>query len=226
MTLQEQHEFLNFWINKFQGSYFSPEELDEVIDRGQMALFGELRPIYATSQRIQDGLAPFLQEYNFTPANTISGVISVPSNIDFLSLLDVHVTYTANSRTMYAAVPIMNKNERANALNSQTDPVTATSPIGEVLAPRYIRLYPTGGYTGMVTFFRRPRKPEFVYSTISSRYIVYDPVLSVQLEWPEDWQNAVLLKALSSVGINMAEQDIQQWAELRNQNNAQNQNNY
>lgn len=226
MTLQEQHDFLNFWINKFQGSYYSPEELDEVIDRGQMALFAELRPIYATSQRIQDALAPFLREYEFTTINSISGVVSVPSDQDFLSLLDVHVTYTANARTMYAPVTILNKNERVNALNSQTDPVTTTSPVGEVLAPRYIRIYPLGGYTGMVTFFRRPRKPQFVYTIISSRYPIYDPDLSVQLEWPEDWQNAVLLKALSSVGINMSDQEVQQWSEIRNQSNAANQNNY
>jgi hypothetical protein len=191
-----------------------------------MALFAELRPIYATSQRIQDGLAPFLDEYEFTPAQTISGVASVPSDRNFLSLLDVQVEYTAGGRTIYAPVVIMNKNERANALNSQTDPVTQQSPIGEVIAPRFIRIYPAAGYTGKITFFKRPTRPQFVYQLISGRVIVYDAANSVQIEWPEDWQNAVLLKALSSVGINMTEQDITQWAELRNQSNSQNQNNY
>jgi hypothetical protein len=226
MTLEEQHEFLNFWINKFQGSYYSPPELDEVIDRGQMALFAELRPIYATSQRIQDALAHFLGEYEFTPSDTVSGTAVIPSNIDYLSLLDVQVSFGISNRTVYAGVPVMNKNERANALNSQTDPVTTTSPICEVVAPRYIRFYPAAGYTGRITYFRRPAKPNFVYDTISGRVIVYNAVASTQLEWPEDWQNAVLLKALSSVGINMSEQDVTQWAEIRNQNNAQNQNNY
>lgn len=226
MTLEEQHEFLNFWINKFQGSYYTPPELDDVIDRGQMALFAELRPIYATSQRIQDALAPFLDEYEFNPSNTISGVASIPIDRNFLSLLDVHIEYTEGTRTRYSAVPLMNKNERANALNSQTDPVTETSPIGEVIAPRFIRLYPAAGYTGRITFFRRPARPNFGYTLISGRVIDYDPASSTQIEWPEDWQNAVLLKALSSVGINMSEQDITQWAEIRNQNNAQNQNNY
>lgn len=226
MTLQEQHEFLNFWINKFQGSYYSPEELDEIIDRGQMALFAELRPIYATSQRIQDALAPFLAEYDFTPTQTISGTIVIPSNSNFLSLLDVYVSFGISNRTVYSAVRILNKNERANALNSQTDPVTITSPIGEVIASRYVRLWPAAGYTGKLTYFRRPVKPNFVYTTVSGRVIVYQAAESTQLEWPEDWQNSVLLKALSSIGLNMSEQDIIQWAELRNQNNAQNQNNY
>jgi hypothetical protein len=225
MTLEQIHEFLNFYINKYIGSYYTPSELDEVLDRGQMAVFSEYIPKYATSQRIQDALAPFLATYDFTTGNTVSGYIVVPSNSNYIQLLDIQVSFAISNRTVYAGVPIMNKDERANRLNSQTDPVTTTSPVAEVIAPRYFRLYPLSGYTGTLTYFRRPVKPNFVYDTISGRVIVFNESLSTNIEWGEIFINSVILKSLSTLGINLSDAEIAQYAEAKNMQNFQNVNN-
>jgi len=225
MTLEQIHDFLNFYINKYIGSYYTPAELDEVLDRGQMAVFSEYIPKYATSQRIQDALAPFLATYDFTTGNTVSGYIVVPSNSNYIQLLDIQVSFAISNRTVYAGVPIMNKDERANRLNSQTDPVTTTSPVAEVIAPRYFRLYPLSGYTGTVTYFRRPTAPNFVYDTISGRVIVFNEAASTNLEWGEIFINSVILKSLSTLGINLSDAEIAQYAEAKNMQNFQNVNN-
>ena len=222
MSLQEQFDFLNFWINKSTGSFFTVSELEQVIDRGQISLYEDLYPKYATSQRIKDALAPFRATYDFTPSSSVSGYIVIPSNSSYLNLLDVQTTFQISNTTVYAPVVMVNEDERAMRLNSQIDPVTLTSPIGEIIAPRFIRLYPTStGYTGTVTYFRRPVKPVFGYSVISGRVIVYNAATSTQLEWSESWVNAVLMKALSSIGINLSSQDIEQYAELKTQSNYQ-----
>jgi len=226
MGLQQDYDLLNFWINKYMGQYYSPSELDLIVDRGQMALFSELRPLYGTSQRIDDALAPFLDEYNFVAANMVSGVAIVPPDRNFMALLDVQISYTESNRTINVGVPMVGKTERAAALRSQTDPVTVTSPIGEVISPRYIRFYPASGYTGTITFFRRPQKPVYNFMLISGRIPVFNPTGSQDLEWGEDFRNSVLLKALSSAGINLSDQEVAQFAEVRNQSNAANQNNY
>lgn len=226
MNLEEGYEFLNFFVNKVTGSYYSPPELDLIVDRGQMSLFEELRPKYATSQRIQDALAPFLEDYEFTASNTLSGYIIVPSDRNYITLLDIQINFGISNRTVYASVPIVNKDERSNRLNSQLNPVTVTSPIAEQTAPRYFKIYPISGYEGTVTYFRRPVAPYFDYTLISGRVIQYNSAQSVQLEWPEDWQNAVYIKALSSIGINIRENDIEQFAEQKGQNNFLNQNNF
>lgn len=230
MNLQEAYNFLNFWINKYTGSYYSPPELDMVVDRGQMSLYSDLQPLYATSERIKDALAPFKKTWNFGPSDTVSGVIPVPSNLNFLNLLDVRIEYGISGRTQYKSIEMLNEDELSDRLNSQIDPVTVTSPIGEVLgsvninglSQLYIRLYPLSGYTGTVTFLRRPAKPNFVYTTISQRVIVYNNEASTQLEWPENWQNAVLLKALSSIGINLTDNELSQYAEMKTAHNFQN----
>ena len=225
MTLQDSFDLLNFWINKFTGAYYTIPELELLVDRGSLSLYEDIQPKYATSQRIKDALAPFKAQYNFVPANTVSGVVVVPSNSNFLNLLDVQISYQISDRTVYYQPTMLNEDERAPILNSQINPVTITSPAAEVIAPRYIKMYPTpissNGYTGTVTYLRRPVKPVFGYTVISGRVIVYNPSTSTELEWSENWQNAVLVKALSSIGINIGEQDIQQFAETKSANNYQ-----
>lgn len=222
-NLQDQCNFLNFWINKSTGAYYTISELMLIIDRAQMSVYEDLQPKYATSQRIKDALAPFKAKYNFTPTNTISGTIVVPSNSNFMNLIDVQIQYQISNTTVYYQPTVINEDERALRLNSQIEPVTITNPVAEVIAPRYITLYPTpaalNGYTGTVTYFRRPIAPVFGYTIVSQRVIVYDSNTSTQLEWSEPWINVILVKALSSIGINISENDILQFAEVKSQAN-------
>lgn len=221
MTLLQAYDRLNFWVNKKTGAWYSMEELDDITDSGQISLFSDLQPQYATSQHVKDALAPFRRIWDFTPSDTISGVIPVPSNLNYLNLLSITTEYALSGRTVYSPVTMVNEDEVAIRLNSQIDPVTITSPIGEQLATGFFRLYPLSGYTGKIVFFRRPVRPQFVYTTISERVVVYDAAASVQLEWPENWQNAVLLKALNSAGINLDDNELQQFSEMKTQQNYQ-----
>lgn len=221
MNINEAIDFLNFWISKERGAYFTVDELTALIDRGQMSFYSDNKPKYATSTLVKEILSPFKRKYDFTPATTISGYIVIPSNVDYLDLLDVQVEYTISNRIMYAPVQMINEDERSDRLNSQIDPVTITSPIGEMDIPRFIRLYPTAGYTGTVTYFKRPVKPVFAHTVISGRIIVYDPVNSVQLEWRDSEIIEILLKSLISIGINLSSQEISQFAQLRTESNYQ-----
>ncbi len=225
MSINDAFEFLNFWINKRTGSFYTVSELELLIDRGQMAYYSDIKPKYATSQLVKDTLAPFRYVYPFT---NMSGYIiaMTPEFQDdtrpYLDLLDLQITFQVSDRTVYYSVPIVNEDVISQKLNSQVDPVTITSPIGEQIAIGTFRLYPASFYTGSVTFLRRPRRPVFGYSVISERVIVYNPITSVQLEWRDTEQNAILLKALSSIGINLTSQEVSQFAELKTQENYQN----
>lgn len=225
MNISEIIDFMNFHINKKTGAFYTPDECVSVLDRGQMSLYADLQPKYATSQRIKDALAPFRAVYDFNTSNTVSGVIVIPSNSDFLNLLDIQIQYNISNRVIYQSVKLENEDVISNRLNSQISPVTVTSPIGEVIAPRYYRLYPLSGYTGKVTYFRRPAKPVFGYTVISGRVIVYNPATSTQLEWSESWQNSVVIKALATIGINISEMDIEQYSQTKSTSNYLNVNN-
>ena len=216
MNLNDIFNFLNFYINKFTGSWYTIEELEDLLDFGQMALYSDLKPKYATSQLIKDALSPFRETYNFT--TQISGYVIVPDST-YLDLLDIQIYFQVSNRTVYYPVDLVNEDTRAQRLNSQIDPVTITSPIGEQTAPRTFRLYPIGVYNGNVTYLRRPIKPVFGYSVISGRIIVYDPNTSTQLEFRETEIPSIIIKALSSIGINIGSQEVMQWSDIKSQQN-------
>ena len=218
MNISEAFDFLNFWINKNTGAWYTISELTEIVDRGQMSLYEDLQPRYATSQRIKDALSVFKEKENFT--TQISGNIIVTDS-RYLNLLDIQIYFQISNRTIYYPLDILNEDVRADRLNSQLDPVTITSPVAEQVAAKTFRLYPASQYNGNITFLRRPIKPVFAYTVISGRVIVYNSVNSTQLEWNETWHNAILIKALSSIGINLTDSEVAQYAELKSQSNYQ-----
>lgn len=221
MDINEAFDFLNFWIGKEKGAYYTIPELENLCHFGQMAFYSDNKARYATSQLIKEILSPFKRRYNFTPADTISGYIVIPSDSGYLDLLDIQITYQISNTTVYVAVPVTNEDERADKLRSQIDPVTITNPLAEMDIPRFIKMYPTAGYTGTVTYFVSPTKPVFGYTLISGRAIVYDPATSTQLQWRNTEIVPVLLKALSSIGINLNANDVSQFAELKTASNYQ-----
>lgn len=221
MNLNDVFNRLNFDINKYTGLWYNPQELEDLVDSAQLALYSDLKPKYATSQLIKDALIIFRRFYDFTPSGSISGYIVVP-DLTYLDLLDLQISFAISNRTMFYPVEMINEDERANRLNSQIDPVTITSPVGEQTAPRYFRMYPLAGYTGTVTYFRRPVKPVYGYSTVSGRIIVYNPLTSTQLEWSDTMIPAIIIKALKIAAQNLDSQELAAFAESQSTQNFQN----
>ncbi len=217
VTIKEVVDYLNFYVNKVTGAWYSPEEACTVLHNGQLALYSDLKARYATSQYVKDALSPFRASYNFTTA--ISGNVIVPSNLNYLDLLDIQIYFNISNRELFAPVKLVNEDERANRLNSQRDPVTATNPIGEQIGERTFRLYPAGVYNGNVTFLTNPIKPVFAYTVISGRVIVYDSANSTQLQWRISEINSVVLKALQTLGINISANDLAEWGNQKSQQN-------
>lgn len=137
---------------------------------------------------------------------------------EYLDLLDI----TIQSPNGYYSVKMTNEDELADKLNSQINPPLATAPVGIMYQRRSIQLFPSDTvYTGFVNYMRRPVKPVYGYSVVGGRSIVYNPSQSVQLEWKDTDVNFILLKALSSVGINLSDQEVSQFAEMKSQENYQ-----
>jgi hypothetical protein len=301
MNIKECVDFINFWIRKERGAFYTIEESIELIDRGQVAYYNDLIPKYATSQIIKDSLSPFRAKYNFTSSDVVNGLVTVPNytfrtgiigltttsigfnksitsvmsvndtiivnslgnnfsnlidtiisdrEIGFSNFINPYVTVTPNYQlgnvfinkydddgqtnyldlldisvnisNSYYAVKLVNEDELSNRLNSQIDPVSLSTPVGEMVQLRKIQLYPkVNNYVGTVSYMRKPIKPVYGYTIVGGRTIQYDPETSTQLEWRESDVNMVLLKALSSIGINLSDVEVSQFAEVKSQQNYQ-----
>ena len=346
MNIKESVDYLNFWIKKERGSFYTIEETVQLIDRAQIGLYNDIIQRYATSQIVKDTLEPFKNKYYFTPSTTRSGLIII-NDTDYFNLLNCTINYTdtsymSNSRTSYYGLKLTNEDELGDRLNSQInvptihmpvaqelntsvtinnyqasitfvtfdsdsegrtvtfdvlDPVLgiiqlcsytadgivstkealaqavyeslilnqygytmsidgdtiyvnpridlldsinginlgytsnlfatiSTTPftkISQTLPKLYqIQLYPsTDSYTGTLYYMKRPIKPVYGYTIVGGRQIVYNPETSTQLQWRDTDIDTILLKALSSIGINLSDQEVSQFAELKSSENYQ-----
>jgi hypothetical protein len=297
MNIKECVDFINFWIRKERGAFYTIDESISVIDRGQIAYYNDIIPKYAASQIIKDTLMPFKETYNFVTTPAIPQIVTIPEQfflfsrattasstgttitmastagieigqvvvvtsgvgqfqpdtkvvkitslstfeVDiepvvalasgdaisfynekiYLDLLDMTIQYN-NGRDVYYSVKMTNEDEIGDRLNSQINPPLATAPVGQMVEARSIQLYPSNVvYTGFITYMRRPVKPVYGYSVVGGRTIVYEPINSVQLEWKDSDINAILLKGLASIGINLSDQEVSQFAELKSAENYQ-----
>ena len=233
MDIKEAVDYLNFWIRKERGAFYTIEESVNLIDIAQKAYFNDIMPRYATSQIVKDTLQAFKETQLFDPTTTTNGMITI-NNVDYYDLLDCTIEYTQDGILQYVSVKMTNEDELADKLNSQINPPKIAAPVGQMFTTRVtsptfnsylqyqIQLYPKiDRYTGFVYYMRKPIKPVYAYTIVGGRNIVYDPATSVQLEWRDNDITTILLKALASIGINMSDQEVSQFAELKNQQNYQ-----
>ena len=211
MDLKVAYDQLNFWINKRQGKWYPPEELDAIVDKGQLSYYKDCFIKYGTGQRLNDALAPFKKTVNFN--TTTSGFLQVPN--DYMDLIDI-IPMVNGKRV---PCPVVNDDEVTNRTNSQVIPMSVNAPFAEEIQGWDYQLYPKVFQTGQLSYFSRPVAPKFVYTTVSGRVIVYNQALSTQLLWGDDEVQPLLLWVLESVGVNMSENDISQFAAMKNQQN-------
>lgn len=217
MDLQTAYNYLNFEVNKVFATYYSPPEFDLIVDRAQMSLFNRYYDDFGTSQRLNDSLAPFKRIFQFTNSTSPGGFVVLPEEYEHLLSLYTIVQNSITGQPQNRPVPIMNEDEKPARDNSQIYPPSIYDPYAMIMEGWDLQLFPQVPQAGIVYYLARPVPPKFVYTIVSGRVPLYDPVNSVQLQWADKDQNLILIKALSTLGINVGEQSIIQYAEMKNQ---------
>lgn len=214
MDLQVVYNQLLFWVNLKQGGWYPPEELDAIVDKGQLSYLKDCYIKYGTSQRYTDALAPFKKRNSFV-ANSV-GVMTKPG--DYMHL--IAISPEVNGKPV--SCPMLNGDEITYRVNSQVIPNTTSNPFAEreqIAGGLNFQLYPKVAQSGTISFFARPVAPKFSYTLVSGRVIVYNQFASVQLAWPDDEIQPLLIWTLQSIGINLSEPDVSQFAETKSQQN-------
>jgi hypothetical protein len=213
MNINDIHDFWNFIINKSQGGWYAPEEIDNTLDFGQMSLYNDYYLEFGKSQRLNDGLAPFKSTFQFTNATTPSGLVASPA--DYVHLMSMYaIIFDPVRGTLQKPIPILNEDEIAARMMSQVIPLSTSDPFGVIVKNWNVQLYPQVPQAGNMFYLRRPLKPRLNYQVISGRVIHYLPgPPSQDLEWAEKDQLKIIVIALNFAGINLSEADIVQWTQ-------------
>ena len=197
-----------FIVRKERGVFVTIPEAMQTLDNAQLEAVEEWFSTYGTTQIIHDAIRKLRVQKSFTSDST--GLVTFDA--DYLHLIGG--AYTVSGSTINN-VRFLNEDELALALKSQLRVVSTSNPIA-IDASVGFRLYPAATQTGFYNYLRRPAAPVLGY-TQSGRTITYDPLTSTQLEFTDVYINNIMSRALKFWGINMAEQDIQQFAQLQTQ---------
>jgi len=197
-----------FIVRKERGVFVTINEAMQTLDNAQLEAVEEWFSTYGTTQIIHDAIRKLRVQKSFTSDST--GLVTFDS--DYLHLIGGAYTVSGSSINN---VRFLNEDELALALKSQLRVVSTSNPIA-IDASVGFRLYPAATQSGFYNYLRRPATPVLGY-TQSGRTITYDPGTSTQLEFTDVYINNIISRALKFWGINMAEQDIQQFAQIQTQ---------
>jgi len=207
-NINDVYNFLVFIVRKERGVFITIPEAMQTIDNAQLEATEDWFSQYGVTQIIHDAIRKLRSQVQFTSAS--DGQVAFAS--DYLHMIGNPYTVTGSTIN---AVRFVNEDELPFALTSQLRPVSTAKPIAKDTAVGF-QIYPQSTQTGFYNYLRRPATPVLGY-TQTGRTITYNPNTSVQLEFTDVYINNIIARALKFWGINMAEQDIQQFAQLQTQ---------
>jgi len=223
MTIDEVYKFINFIVKKSNaGGYVTPSEFNLLINRAQIQYFNKLygnqndyrydRPVpkisYAVTEKISNSLSPFLSDKT-TVTIDANGQCTTPT--DMIQM--VAVTKEVSGKEY--EITRVEQDRVANNLSSYYDAPDTEFPIYAQLRTK-LQFYPKTLASASVIYLKKPTNMAWAFTTVSGRY-VYDPLLSVQPLWSDVDMNEVMYIALSYIGVNLKDQEVSQFANIKTQ---------
>jgi hypothetical protein len=200
-------------FRKERGVFLSVSQAMSYLDAAQLEKFEEDFKQYKINQTISDSLSVF-KVTNLQFTSSTSGGVVFPD--DYMHFLDDIFTVTGSTINKCTQ---LKEDEKADALTGQLRPISTSNPQYEN-SDVGVQLYPQSQQTGFYSYLRRPITPVLAYTQVG-RAITYNSATSTQLEWYDNYIDNVISRALAYGGINMNEEQIIQFSQLKqNQTNA------
>lgn len=209
-NISDVYNLVDYICRKNRGVFITPAEFNQVMTAAQLELFQYYWDMfYEQDQQLHDALQPFkVLRYQF--ASNSSGFVTFPSDY-------VHLFFGVFS--IYGSTicdcQFVDNEQVPYAIKNQLRPVSLSAPIAEV-APNGFQMYPMTTQIGFYSYLRLPSQVVYGY-TQNGRVITYDANTSTQIEFTDAYVNNIISRGLKYFGINMGEQDIQQFAQSQQQ---------
>jgi hypothetical protein len=214
MTIDEVYKIVTYLVDKYQGTYLSPEDFNSIINMAQSQYLESLvdgtgnvnsnnRKSPAgliVNSAISDRLSKFYTETGLT---VTSGVAPKPANMN-----------TATSLRTSANRPIKKvfDDNLANHLVNPIDAPTNTDAIYMEFGDNF-KFYPSTVAAPILGYIRNPNTMvwaytgNLVYSAAGGPSVV-PTTGSVQPEWGDADMNEIIYRAIGIIGINLKDGDL------------------
>jgi hypothetical protein len=195
-------------IDKFKKKFGLPEE------------YQPGRPIPREYVEITLKNADDLRKFKATPLiNTpaVAGLLPYPEDYAHRDQIVYNQTVFTGvaSEVIPRQVEILTETQAAARRSNYTKAPTTTYPIG-VMRSAGIQIYPITITEVDFYYWRFPVEPVFSYNQYAG-YITYNAAASVEFEYPADEHTSLVVMMLGYLGINMRENDILQYSEMKKQ---------
>lgn len=205
-NINDIYNLMVFIVRKERGVFITIPEFQNTLDNAQLEATEDWFASYGETQIIHDAIRKLRTQVQFSCDS--GGNVTFAS--DYLHMIGSPYTVTGSTVN---AIRFVNEDELPYALTSQLRAVSTTKPIAKDTATGF-QIFPQSVQIGFYVYLRRPASPVFGY-TQSGRTITYNSNTSTQLEFTDVYINNIISRALKFWGINMAEADIQQFAQLQ-----------
>ncbi len=219
MNINETYKIVSYLVDKYQGTYLSPDDFNMVINMAQRQYLTSLvedtgRPSnnprpgngQMSTSTVGETVGTFMTEATLTIASQLA---SMPA--DMYKTTGIR---TADNNP----VKWVSDEKIASYIKSSIDAPSDTNPIYYIVGGKY-KFFPATLTTATLTYIRNPATMRWGNGTT----LVYDPSVynsvsnpngSTQPEWGDADMNYIIYKAIGIIGINLKDGDLLRAAQM------------
>lgn len=212
-NINQVHQILSYVVRKERGSFVTDPEMDQMLNYGQWDEYDYQWKQYQGIGVLPECLEPFKVTLTFDNATSVGGKVTKPDDFQhYISGLNVVYDNVRLASDKNAIVPVEDV-ELAATLKSQLRPVSTSKP-KMIKSATTFDLYPQVPQAGYITYLKTPPTPNAVYINVG-RNPEYQPLASTQLGWRDNHINVIIMRALSTIGINLNVAEVTAYAEQK-----------
>lgn len=223
MNINEVYKIVSYLVDKYQGTYLSPDDFNMVINMAQRQYLNYMTEDGSGHKGLQSGrkqgtlittpvvesLSIFMKE-EVIPTDGTGYIVTQPSDL----YTTVSVRRTASPINAYRRVT---QDKWSTTLNDPIDPPTSSDPIYVEIGNTY-KLYPTAtdvrvAYIKIPNEMRWGNANTLVYDS-STYNSISNPNGSTQPEWNDKDMEDIIYRAIAIIGINLKDNDLKMAAQL------------
>jgi hypothetical protein len=216
MNINEVYKLVSYLVDKYQGTYLSPDDFNMVVNMAQNQYLSFLtddtgspsrnpkNPVgMSTSAIVADTLSGFLTESTIAVASQLA---SKPA--------DLYKTVAIRTTDDNYAIRFVASDRVASYIDNAIDAPTTTEPIYYELGSNY-KVYPNTVTSIKVSYIKVPQTLKWAYTG----GLTYDaansvPANNAALEWGDTDVYEIIYRTIGIIGINLKDGDLMRAAQL------------
>lgn len=216
MNINEVYKIVSYLVDKYQGTYLSPDDFNMVVNMAQNQYLSFLTDDTGSPNRNPKN--PVGMSTSAIIADTLSGFLT-ESTVAVSSQLaakpaDMYKTVAIRTNDDNYAMRFVSSDKVASFIDNAIDPPSATEPVYYEIGSNY-KIYPSSVSSIKVSYIKNPQTLKWAYTGA----LIYDaansvPANNAALEWGDTDVYEIIYRTVGIIGINLKDGDLMRVAQV------------